>query len=143
MSETTKELTTRRALMGNAGVAALATVLVATPGTHALKAASAPSDADTPLLTLCNQFMALQAGVDRINADREHDHEEELERLCAAQSPILDEMEDLRAVSLEEHRARARVLMKWYGVKDNEEGHSQLEWHRVAPLFRDLLGEAA
>ena len=136
MSETTKKATTRRVLMGNAGIAALASIAAAA---IAVPDATQP---DTPLLALCNQFMALQAGVDRINADDEHDHEEELERLCAAQSPILDEMEDLRAVSLEEHRARAQVLMKWYGVKDNEEGHSQLEWYRVAPLFRDLLGEA-
>ena len=137
MSETTKTTTTRRDLMSAAGFTALAgiaAVTIAKPDAHA---------AGTPLLTLCGQFMAMQAGIDRINADMEHDHEEELERLCAAQVPILDEMEDLQAVSLEEHRARARVLMKWYGVKDGEEGHSQLEWHRVAPLFRDLLGEAA
>ena len=142
MFETAKKPTTRRALMGNAGVAALATVLITTPGTQAAPAVPTPSYPATPLLALCDRFMALQAGVDRINADDEHDHEEELERLCAAQVPLLDEMEDLRAVSLEEHRARALVLMKWYGVKDGEEGHSQLEWYRVAPLFRDLLGEA-
>ena len=125
MFETAKKPTTRRALMGNAGVAALATVLITTPGTQAAPAVPTPSYPATPLL-----------------AHDEHDHEEELERLCAAQVPLLDEMEDLRAVSLEEHRARALVLMKWYGVKDGEEGHSQLEWYRVAPLFRDLLGEA-
>ena len=59
-----------------------------------------------------------------------------------AQVPILDEIDDLDAVSLEAMRQRARVVMAWYGGSRGLEA-THLEWHRIYPLFRDLLGEDA
>ncbi len=146
MSETTNRPTTRRAMMGNAGIAALtgiAAVTIAKPDAAAVEVLPTRHHAETPLLAACARFMAIQAAVDVINDDLEDDHQHELMPLIKQQARLLDEMAELRAVGIVEQRARAQVLMAWYGVKSCEEGHSAMEWDRLQPLFRDLLGEAS
>ncbi len=145
MSETERKPTTRRVMMSNAGMAALAAVAavaIAAPDAPAVEVLPT-QHAETPLLAACARFMALQAHVDVINADHENDHTPELGHLLDQERLLLDEMAKLRAVSMVEHRARARVLMARHGVEGFEEGHSELGWCWVAPLFRDLLEEAA
>ncbi len=141
MSETMKKTTTRCDLLGAAGFTALAgiaAVAIAKPDAQAVEVPPVAQVTEAPLLELCDRFMALQAQIDAI-CSRDDDHDDGLDALIDQQVPILDEMGDLSAASLEGQRARAQVLMAWYGgTKDLHA--AAVEWERVAPLFHDLLG---
>ena len=144
MSETTKKTTTRRDLMGVAGFTALAgiaAVAIAKPDAQAVEVVPVAHNPDAPLLALCARFLALQADIDAIEGEEGPDHQDQLDGLIDAQVLILDEIDDLDAISLDGMRQRARVVMAWYGGSRGLEA-THLDWHRIQPLFRDLLGEA-
>ena len=164
MSETTNRPTTRRAMMGNAGIAALtgvAAVMIAKPDAAAVEVLPVSRGDDAAMLTLCGRFLHLQAQIaasygresalfEAAEADgASHDQLVALERRGTVernpwtneQRRLVEDLADLSAGTLAGQRARARVLMAWCGVEGDEEGHSQMEWHELRPLFRDLLGE--
>ncbi len=125
---------TRRGAFGGAGGAVLATL------------AGCPSEApaaDAPLLALCQRFMTLQAHLDAINARTVDVSDQECGEVIDQQASILDQMNDLRAVTLAGHRARAATLEKWYARGKSGEFDSEVSWRRIGPLFRDLLAGAA
>ncbi|MGI4793630.1 MAG: hypothetical protein ACRYG8_05990 [Janthinobacterium lividum] len=133
----------RRALLDTSCgtiLATAATAIVMQPDARASEVLPLTYRADTPLLALCERFMAVQADIDVIDADRETDHTEELDKLTDAQMPLLNDMTDLTATSLEGIRARVRVLMAWFGG-EGDVRCADMEWWTLAPLFRELLGE--
>ena len=160
---------TRRDLLGAASFTALAgiaAVSIAKPDAQAeaVEVTSAAPDPDGPLIALCDRFLALQAAVD-LTYDVElrefalaKEEGRSSERLIALekegdtkrdpwfteQSELLDEIGEMRATTLAGQRARARVLMAWYSLhrRGPDEPGDAIEWHSLAPLFRDLLGEA-
>ena len=155
----------RRDLLGAAGFTALtgiAVAAIARPDAQAVEGISPASGGDVALIAACDRFMVLQAGLYASYAKEREQHdalkkqgvlyrqlqafemEVEAERtpLQDEQVELLDQIEDLEASTLAGQRARARVLMAWYEVGNGGEHHVVLEWHRLAPLFRDLLGEA-
>ncbi len=151
---------TRRDLLGAgtaAALAGLATAAAARPGI-----ALPPASPDAPLLALCSRFMELQAQIDASYARETERHralkrqgaayaqlhvsEAEREAECAPledqQLVLLDQLGGLVASTQEGQRARARVLMAFYSLGGGKGGEHTLvvEWSRLAPLFRDLLG---
>lgn len=164
MSETTKKPTTRRALMGNAGIAALAgiaAVSIAKPDAQAAEVLLAPDDADTSLMALCGRFLALQAMLDRSYDEERQEYHLAKQEGCSnehllamegandvAREPwsdeqwaLLQEIREVSATTLAGQRARARVLMAWSNVHRGGSGTDIVEWKDLAPLFSDLLGE--
>ena len=148
MSETTKKTTTRRALMGNAGVAALAgvaTVAIAKPDS-ASGQVPAPAGGDAQLVVFCNQFMILQAELDgiegRVKAG-EDVADSEFDPVTDAQAAIIEKMDALTATTPAGHRARAMVFDKMWTRDEGGNFDLVLSWHDIAPLIRDLMGSAA
>ncbi len=135
MREATKKTTTRRDLLGAAGFTALAGIAAVA---IAIPEATQP---DAELIALRDQFMALQVKLDALKV-RDHVPDTELNGLVEAQASILDEMDGLTATTLAGHCARVATLERWYSRDAEGEFDSMVEWHRVAALFRDLLGEA-
>ena len=166
MSETTKKHTTRRALMGSVGVAALAgiaAVAIAKPDAQAVEVVPVAHNPDGPLLALCARFLELQAAID-VTYDRETEehevaqkegrssarlmamekaHDVEREPWVSEQRTLLEDIGDISATTLPGQRARARVLMAWYSLhrRGAEGAGVAIDWYDLEPLFRDLLGE--
>jgi len=142
--------TTRRDLLGTGAFttfAGIASGVVAKPdqlatmGNMPTVAATRP---DAGLIDLTSQFMALQARIDANDDGLIDDGDADMRGLIAAQARLLDEMAETPATTLEGHQARARALMGWYSVQGEEDTcHSIIQWDRLWPLFRDLLGEMA
>ena len=125
---------TRRGALGGAGGVVLATL------------ASCPSEAPaavTPLLALSDQFMSLQAVVDAANAGSEDVTDEQLTAAVDQQARLLDQMGELTATTLAEHRARAVALDRYYVRDSDGDTEANVSWHRIGPLLRDLLAGAA
>ena len=95
---------------------------------------------DASLLDLSDQFMALQVEIDAVNARLIDTTDEDMDTVVSRQSRIMDEMDRLTATTLAGHRARAATLEKWYSRGREGEFDSVVEWDRIGPLFRDLLG---
>ena len=165
MSETERKATTRRALMGNAGMAALAgiaAVAVAVPDTPAVEVLPTPHGDDVAMLTLCGRFLHLEAQIvasyDREAAlfkeakaegatnkqlvALERRGEGERNPWTDEQRELLDDLSDMSASTLEGQRARARVLIAWYSLRETGAHHAAMDREDILPLFRDLLGEA-
>ena len=154
----------RRSLIGAGGctvAAGIASMSLGKPEAQAVEVLPAAQSPDAPLLALCGRFLELQAVIDASYAQELEQHdaltkqgalykqlnalemEGEADRapLVNEQRELLDGIGDLMASTLAGQRARARVLMAWH---DAGKGHHPIafEWHHLAPLFRDLLGEA-
>ena len=126
----------RRELLGAAGFTALAGVAAlsfATPDTP---------QPDAELIALSQRFLALQGQLDRVLDGSSEGADEATDAIVGQQSQILDEMDELTATTLAGHCARAATLEKWYCRGSEGEFDSMVEWHRVGPLFRDMLGIA-
>lgn len=157
----------RRGLIGSAGctvAASIAAMSFAKPDAQAVEVVPVAHDPDGPFLALCARFLELQAAID-VTYDRE-EREWDLAkaegrsgaRLMAMekaneavrgpwqleQSALLDDIGDINATTQAGQRARARVLVAWYSLhrRGPDEAGSAIEWHHLAPLFRDLIGEA-
>ena len=96
----------------------------------------------TPLLALSDQFMSLQAVVDAANTGSGDVTDKQLAAAVEQQARLLDQMGDLTATTLAEHRARALALDRYYTRDSDGDLESEVSWHRIGPLFRDLLREA-
>ena len=134
----------RRELISAAGFTALAgiaAVTIATPDAPAIEMLPTPRGDDAELIALADRFMAIQAQMEVINAADPADYPEaEMDDLVSEQASLLWETAPLEAATLLGYRARAAMLVNWYGVKGREESPHEIEWHRLKPLFRDLLG---
>ena len=58
------------------------------------------------------------------------------------QRALLDDIGELRASTIPGQRARARVLLAWYGIGNGNEHECSMEWEHLGPLFDDLLRES-
>ena len=157
----------RRELLGAAGfcgLAGIAALAISKPDAQAVEVLPAAQTADARLLALCDRFLVLQAALDASYAQELEQHdalkkqgalykqlnalemEGEAQRtpLQDEQVELLDQISDLTAATLPGQQARARVLMAWYALGNGCSGEhsSTIEWGHLAPLFRDLLGEA-
>ena len=155
----------RRSLIGSAGFTALAgiaAVSIAKPDAQAVEVLPVTHDPDGPFLALCARFLELQAAID-VTYNREEEEYRLMKRqgvsnkkLCALekqgdaerdpwqseQHDLLEQISEITAVTLAGQRARARVLMGWYSLRDGGEHSCSIDWSDLAPLFRDLIGEA-
>ena len=165
MSETANRPTTRRAMLGSAAgftvLAGIAAAAIAKPDNLSGTPPALRGD-DAAMLALCERFLQLEAQV-AATYDREralHDtlevrgasHEElralekrgdlEREPWHDEQRALLADLSEMSAVTLEGQRARARVLMTWYNMRQDGAAHVGMDGEDILPLFRDLLGEA-
>ena len=165
MSETTKKPTTRRALMGNAGVAALATVLITTPNAQAIEPVSVNPHPDAELIAigreaadLIEQRKPLEVrwwALPRDSGSRRKGTPEqvELHAVGDAMEPIdarLDELADrameLRATTREGWIAKARLIRREMQTECVTEGAIEVDEMQPSgrltrSLLDDLLGE--
>ena len=98
-------------LEGEAGIPALVSTRGGTEsGTYAAR--EAPAIPDAAVLTLADQFMALQVRLDALAGKQVPD--EELDGVTAPQASILDAMSEHTVATPAGHRARARVIAAWF-----------------------------
>lgn len=155
--------TTRRGLLHTTGRTTLAGIVAAVVGSEAQASETLPvaPDHDGPLLAMSARFLQLQNWIDA-SYSREAERYRELKRQGAScetlsaleaegevyrgpheaeQRPLLDRITELPARTLAGQQARARVLMRWYGLGKGGEYNVALDWDHLEPLFKDLLGE--
>lgn len=153
----------RRELLGAAGFTALtglAAVTIAVPDTQAVEVLPTPRRDDAGMLALSNRFLHLEAQI-VASYDREAalfnaaaadgatskqlvalEQRGEVERnpWTDEQREVLTDLSDMSASTLEGQRARARVLIAWYSLREKSAHYVGMDGKDILPLFRDLLG---
>lgn len=114
MTGTTQKTTTqprRRAILAGTAAALAAGALAALP-----KAASAAPGSDAELIAACDRFTALEYEKRRIFAATPASREAEIaaepaiDKICAEQDDLLDQITDMQAKTLDGIRARVRMV---------------------------------
>ena len=138
----------RRELLGAAGISGFAAVAVAGFARPADPAVPARPSPDAELIALCVRFDDLERRIRATygslgNTLDDEDAEDLLrEPLQQAQKPLFERIMNLRATTIEGHRARAAMLRLWHDQLEGK-GRSGGYWaDRMAwALVRDVLGE--
>jgi hypothetical protein len=130
----------RRALLGGTAALLAGTVVAAT--TSAGTAAATP---DAELIALCAEIDRLEDKIDSFTIKGATLKEEEAQDLLAQpfadeQEPLIFQLCDMPATTIEGIRARARTLVKW--APDWENKSSGYDSAMISALLRDLIGEA-
>ena len=140
-------MTLRRDFLAfTAGAVAARTVLPRVG--HAATLEAAPAHPDAELLALCAEFDAWEHRFLATDFKAENDTpaafaaQMEQERCRDAQDSLVDRMCDLRAVTLEGQRARARSLLLW-DPELMEPFCPDAGDHLIAAIVRDLLAGTA
>jgi hypothetical protein len=131
----------RRALLG--GTAALLAGAVVTATTIAPQNGGASPDAE--LIALCAEIDALEDKIDSFTIKGATIEEEEAQDKLAQpfadeQEPLIVQLCDMPATTIEGIRARARTLVKWAPDWRNKRGGYDAAM--ISALLSDLIGEA-
>ena len=140
----------RRELLSAVGFSSLAAVAVAGLARPDQPAISAQPSPDAELITLCGRFDDLEQRIHATygslgNTLDDEDAEDLLrEPLQQAQKPLFERIVNLRATTIEGHRARAAMFRLWHDQLERK-GRPDGYWaDRMAwALVRDVLGETA
>jgi hypothetical protein len=110
-------------------------------------AAAIPAQQSADILSLCAKFDALQREKSALFVMIPDDDEREfcVDAIEVKQEPLLYRLTELRASTMEEHRARARTLSLYLGeVQLKEDAASDLWPNRLtAAILRDLTADDA
>ena len=99
----------------------------------------APAAPDADVLALADQFMALHAERQAIDAGKPAD-DADVGDILDEQGRLLDAVQAHTITTPAGHRARAQMLAAWFEINERGKCPFQIDGQRIWPLFRDLIG---